>query len=286
MRARQCNVALRTSLFIYGNMRISTHIKFKLSSPVDFKFCKVDFVGEISVCVNFLYWNPSARGRSAHMWNILFWAFLGLWVIFSSSRTQVYSTKFHALCLKKCGITREEVFAGSIRRKFHLGVHNFPQKSHWFGGKSESPLTKDQPTSISFTANCAACGRHKMSWQKLREKMRWGFKFTKTTLWRGIPAKKNTYGLTPQLSDWHLQRRKLCTSTKIIRLLWVIASDLISELWNLNLGDAKRQKSFSNKISTHGLTIAIRVLITALVFHEAAPHLRNERGKSIKSPSL
>jgi len=70
---------LRTAWISYGNMENSTRHSSETSWVITMKLCKFDKVRETNTCAKF-GWNPPARGRSTHTWNIHF-----LWLLFFSA---------------------------------------------------------------------------------------------------------------------------------------------------------------------------------------------------------
>jgi len=68
-------VMLRTALIPYGNLETSTPHSCETSQVVTMKPCTFDYVRETNTCAKF-GWNPPARGRSTHTWNIHF-----LWLL-------------------------------------------------------------------------------------------------------------------------------------------------------------------------------------------------------------
>jgi len=67
---------LRTALVPYGNMENSTPHSSETSQVITTTFCTIDNVRKKNTFVKF-GWNPPARGRSTHTWNIHF-----LWLFF------------------------------------------------------------------------------------------------------------------------------------------------------------------------------------------------------------
>jgi len=68
--------ALRTAWVPYGNMETSTPHNSETSHVITIKLCTFDYVCKTNTCAKF-GWNPPARDRSTHTWNIHFlWLFL------------------------------------------------------------------------------------------------------------------------------------------------------------------------------------------------------------------
>ena len=70
---------LSTAWVPYGNMETLTPHSFETSGLITMQLCTFDNVGETNTFAKF-GWNPPARGRSTHTWNIHF-----LWLFFLPS---------------------------------------------------------------------------------------------------------------------------------------------------------------------------------------------------------
>jgi len=131
---------LRKAWVPYGNMETSTPHSSDTSQDIAMKLWMFDYVGKTNTFAKF-GWNPPARGRSTHSWNIHF-----LWLFFLPS--------FLPSCLlflRTCtGQKRIEIISRSMAQKTQFGVRKCPPSKCFplilrFGGHFVSKPPKFRP---------------------------------------------------------------------------------------------------------------------------------------------
>ena len=118
---------LRTAWVPYGNMETLTPHSSKISRFITMKLCKYYNVGGTNTCAKF-GWNPPARGRSTHTWNIHF-----LWLFFLPSFLLVFFSCAPAQA------KRREIISHTMAQKTQVSLRRCPHSKcfslFWrFGG--------------------------------------------------------------------------------------------------------------------------------------------------------
>ena len=115
---------LRTAWVPYGNMETLTPHSSETSGFITMKLCTFDNVGETNTFAKF-GWNPPARGRSTHTWNIHF-----LWLFFLPSFLPYWLTAF--FFLRTCTDQTDRDNLTHIDSKDAVGREEVPSQQVFF----------------------------------------------------------------------------------------------------------------------------------------------------------